>query len=447
MLFNLITIIFLSKWIVWIALLPVVAASPQTQSFPDISFMAFNEFVTTNFSSKVSLATVLFVLFSVTDNTDLLSLHFRQTNPVYTAEGNVNITRWITTLATAIINHLGVSANEELIKEEDCPEIGENKTLSHLVSKQLSDLGTLLNLSSCDKDGTYRGRTKTISYTAITGVQIICPHTDRCTTKSCIPRSLVQATNTIDIPSVTLIKRNTIYKNALVMAGKCNTCQSRYYADHERYFDEADQIWNCVYLNSAHYLKIGQNTWVDREFSNAVISGMYSFHGSASAYADFWNNSYVNPQDSFQMTRRLVWQAFVHESIRTIGQVSNLNLETRDNIPIDDLTLEAFHILGENGVIRAADNHSCSECTQKYKMTADFIPHADPAATVGIDEGQNVPALDIPDNENPGQEDLPQPQVPAEAEADDDDDDDDAYVKMVIMDGIVMGPTVSQLFD
>ena len=47
----------------------------QEHAFPDIAFKVFNDFVTTNFSSKVSLATVLLILFSMTENSELLSLH------------------------------------------------------------------------------------------------------------------------------------------------------------------------------------------------------------------------------------------------------------------------------------------------------------------------------------------------------------------------------------
>jgi len=62
--------------------LPTVVATPNTQSFPDITFKVFSDFVTQNFSSQVSLATVLLVLFTLTENPDLLNLHGRQKNPL-----------------------------------------------------------------------------------------------------------------------------------------------------------------------------------------------------------------------------------------------------------------------------------------------------------------------------------------------------------------------------
>ncbi|KAF8807100.1 hypothetical protein BYT27DRAFT_7018367, partial [Phlegmacium glaucopus] len=61
--------------LILLACLSLVTAAPTQNEFPDITFKFFNDFVATNFSSKVSLATVLLVLFSLTDNPDLLNLH------------------------------------------------------------------------------------------------------------------------------------------------------------------------------------------------------------------------------------------------------------------------------------------------------------------------------------------------------------------------------------
>jgi len=58
--------------LVW---LPVVSAKPELDKFPDIKFKVFNDFVQRQFGKNVSLATVLIVLFSLTSNPDLLSLH------------------------------------------------------------------------------------------------------------------------------------------------------------------------------------------------------------------------------------------------------------------------------------------------------------------------------------------------------------------------------------
>ena len=49
--------------------------------------------------------------------------------------------------------------------------------------------------------------------------------------------------------------------------------------------------------------------------------------------------------------------------------------------------------MGENGIIRAADQHACSECTHKYKKTADWLIGDDSAALINNDENQVVPPL------------------------------------------------------
>ncbi|KAF8240964.1 hypothetical protein L208DRAFT_1230032, partial [Tricholoma matsutake] len=112
-----------------------------------------------------------------------------------------------------------------------------------------------------------------------------------------------------------------------------------------------------LYLNSAKYLKVGQSVWVDQVFSNAVVNAMYSFHASASAYTEFWNNSFGKTQQHgfHQLSCRQIWQAFVQESICTIAASADMELSVWDNLAIGEITKEAFLILGENGVIRAAD--------------------------------------------------------------------------------------------
>ena len=79
-----------------------------------------------------------------------------------------------------------------------------------------------------------------------------------------------------------------------------------------------------------------------------------------------------------------IWQAFVQESI---GASVDMEISLRDNLAIDEITKEAFLILGENRVIRAADQHACSECTHDYiGTTYDNTPTAGSAAVVGVDE-------------------------------------------------------------
>ena len=78
--------------IIWmlllLTLLPGVSALSE-RDFPDITFKVFNDFVNENFSSKVTLSTVLLVLFSLKDNPELLSLHAKQQNATGKGENAV----------------------------------------------------------------------------------------------------------------------------------------------------------------------------------------------------------------------------------------------------------------------------------------------------------------------------------------------------------------------
>jgi len=90
-------------------------------------------------------------------------------------------------------------------------------------------------------------------------------------------------------------------------------------------------------------------------------------------------------------------------------------------------------------IICPADQHACAECTQPYRHSSDRMPNIDPAAVVGVDENRRVPGLvEGADLTNSGLPNQPQAQI----STNNDMDIDDASVNMVVVDGIVMGPTV-----
>ena len=70
-----------TRLLVILTFMPFVSAAPQTQPFPQISFKDFSQFIEGVFGPKISLATVLLLLFSMTENPELLSLHARQQHP------------------------------------------------------------------------------------------------------------------------------------------------------------------------------------------------------------------------------------------------------------------------------------------------------------------------------------------------------------------------------
>ena len=47
-------------------------------------------------------------------------------------------------------------------------------------------------------------------------------------------------------------------------------------------------------------------------------------------------------------------------------------------------------------MIRSAEGHTCSQCTNEYKEAADRIPDADdPAAMAGVDENRNCACIGL----------------------------------------------------
>ena len=141
---------------------------------------------------------------------------------------------------------------------------------------------------------------------------------------------------------------------------------------------------------------------------------MYNFHASASAYAEYWNNTFGTEQIS--ITHRHIWQAFVQQSVHTIAEECGIDAEFDDGLNIREVTTQAFSLLGKNGIIRAADQHACDECTQEYKQTSDVV-FDDPAVVVGMDAtDDNIPAM--ASNHNEVQVDLPQIPVTADDEMD-----------------------------
>ena len=411
-------------WIVVLAILPVVKAAPVAESpFPNITFKVFNEFVKQQFSSKIPLSTVLVILFSLTENTDLLNLHARQQYVQNPGEHRTLASGWIKSLARALKENIDVNQAKPL-KLKHVDKNADEEKIINAFSLQLDSLSKLLGLHSYDSNGKFQGNLKAVSHKTIQPVHVICPITTECETEACNSRSLLQLTQTRDVPRVTLIKEFVMYKDVCVLTGKCSTCETKYFADHERAVENREQKkFSRVYLNSAKYLKVGWELWVDQLFANGVVNGMYSFHAPAAAYTDFWNDTFSNHQSQpfKSLTRRQIWQAFVQESLRSIATTSNYELVLQDALAIDEVTKEAFAVLGNNGRITAANNHSCSECTHEYKATADTLIGATQAV------------------ENASQE-------MNESDSDSGMNVDKAMVTMCVVDGIVMGPTVCQQY-
>ena len=168
-------------------------------------------------------------------------------------------------------NRLG-EKNDSLLHKSERSSTPSQKI--NLLGEKLDDFAKLLELYPYDKNGKFQGKLEPTSHKAIQPVLIICPNSAFCVTKQCKQRSLLQHNLSNDVPQVTLIKNTKIYTGVPVLTGSS---------------DENGAL-SKVYINAAQYMKVGQTLWVDRIFSAAVLNGMYSFHASASAYTEYWNN-------------------------------------------------------------------------------------------------------------------------------------------------------------
>jgi hypothetical protein len=384
--------------LVWFAFLPCVTASQPTTPFPEIKFSVFSNFISSTFNPNISLATVLMVFFSLIENPELLNLHARQKNPQLSSEKSIISSAWMHALCRQLKVHLPDDGFVRLFKKNEFTSENWEDDLS----RKLDGFAECLGLTPY-RNGSFHKKLLPISQKSIQPEYVICPLNMECTKSGCHGCHLLMSTKKSDIPNVTLIKGTSIFRGVSVLTGQCRNCNTLYSAHLQSYKDDPQDKNNHdrteVLSNSARYLQIGRNMWADRNFSDAVVKSMYSFHASANSYRDYWNSTFgsSNPANGLKLGRKQVWQAFVQESIRTVAFSDDVDFETRANLSIDDLTEKAFYELGNDGRIKAANDHSCSECTKPFKESVtDTTIHPDAAP-----------------------------------------------VKMVVLDGIVMGPTVS----
>ena len=161
-------------WILlFMAILPTASAMPTEAPFPDISFRTFNILVQDNFGSDISLATVLLVLFTLTNNPTLLSLHARQQNPVVKGEKKVEVTAWIKALANAL--HDKLEDQIYTLQRDDQKDTRDsNSALINSVGKKLDQFSKHLNLYPYNSRGKFQGKLKAISHAQIQPVLVIC---------------------------------------------------------------------------------------------------------------------------------------------------------------------------------------------------------------------------------------------------------------------------------
>lgn len=257
-------------------LVPGVSAISPTQSFPNISFHDFANFISSTFSDDISLPTVLVLLFTLTENPEFLNLQGRRKFSKLADDDKISaVTPWMAMLARLLLGVRLPDTRDELFRPEDSIHFGSGVSYTtqsvNSLSKKLDSMILLLDLNTYQANGTLRHRRKPISYDMIEPIHLICPQAYQCEMEGCAPYSLALTTQYSQVPRVNLLKAGRVHAFAFVLAGNCNHCKSTYYADHDRFRSQDDGEWKNSYLNSAAYLKLGQSTWADRSFTKYVI--------------------------------------------------------------------------------------------------------------------------------------------------------------------------------
>ncbi|KAJ8689060.1 hypothetical protein PTI98_013123 [Pleurotus ostreatus] len=316
-------------------------------------FTEFAQSIQDNFGPKIKLSTVLMLLMTLVSNTDLLNLHGQQQ-----ASQQQESTSWMAALVRAVKAKLSDSGFVSLFTTDDLQTSRSEQQQITLAGKKLSRFSRSLSLASHSSIGNFKSKLRPISTASIQPIILITPIIMACPTLNCNDHSLTQDLRERDIAHVTLLKGSQCLEKVPVLAGRCSSCNSLYWADHEQ-FTQNNSNDLCLYLNNAKYLKVGKSVWADRTVSGAIVNANYSFHASTAAITKFWNFSFVKPSGgTFKLGRRQVWKAFVEESIRQMAKFNKCQIVFEDNLSINALVAAAYIELGDNGVIRSAEGHS-----------------------------------------------------------------------------------------
>ena len=164
-------------------LLPIVSAAPLDDPFSGITFRAFSEFVEQHFSSRISLSTVLVVLFTITNNSDLLNLHVRQQHPL-PDECLQLLSGWLKALACVLDKKLGQDTGK-LFQTSDNVSGLDNDQKNSAIAIKLDALYKLLDLSPYNEEGVFLQSRAKQARKEIEPAYVVCPTSMQCQTQSC----------------------------------------------------------------------------------------------------------------------------------------------------------------------------------------------------------------------------------------------------------------------
>ena len=173
---------------------PGVHAATNEGAFPDITFKVFSAFIADTFGPKVSLSTVLMLLFTLNANTDLLNLHAHSKKKQFEYEQVRSSSTWMNALSGSIQKNTTMKKMKSLFKQDEMPlnVLGEEAT--ELTSIKLNAFANFLNLNPYGSDGIFKQKLYPISNSSIEPLLVLCPTSYCCMDGACQPCSLLMST-------------------------------------------------------------------------------------------------------------------------------------------------------------------------------------------------------------------------------------------------------------
>jgi hypothetical protein len=109
-------------------------AVPTAGAFPDITFEVFNAFIANTFGPKISLSTVLMLLFTLNANTNLLNLHACSKKKEFRYEQIRSLSTWMSALSGSVQKNTTKKQIKLLFKPDEMPEDLLGKEATELTS-------------------------------------------------------------------------------------------------------------------------------------------------------------------------------------------------------------------------------------------------------------------------------------------------------------------------
>jgi hypothetical protein len=214
--------------IIGLMLLPHVSATPTaaTDANPlaNIPFSTLAAFIEDNFSSKITIATVLTLISSLLENTDLLNLHARQQHPRYPEEARQQTSGWMKALARCLDNRLAEHTPTLFQKSEHYSQLAVDAKMTSIGTK-MDSLAKSLQLFPYDDSGEFLGWLSKPNMSHAAPVRLLCPKVSQCHDRGCQSWALRQVVRNRDIPEVTFIEGTQIHYGVMVLTGECPHCK------------------------------------------------------------------------------------------------------------------------------------------------------------------------------------------------------------------------------